>query len=116
MDNYIRADGKIQIIRWGEVCLALIKKLPTGLKKAKTDVVMTGSSNNPHIVRNCDIYFKKESDYIFGYLKAKQGNKFLHPQHGKGKNRMKEFSVKGKYYQLVVQNEQTHEGLKVVED
>jgi len=116
MDNYKRANGKIQIIRWGEVHLALIKKLPTGLKKAKTDVVMTGSSNNPHIVRNCDIYFKKESDYIFGYLKAKQGNKFLHPQHGKGKGGMKEFSVRGKYYQLLVQNEVKNGQLTPVQD
>ena len=75
MDNYKRANGKIQIIRWGEVHLALIKKLPTGLKKAKTDVVMTGSSNNPHIVKNCDIYFKKESDFVFGYLRARKGAK-----------------------------------------
>jgi len=115
--EYIKnKNGKIPVIRWGEVCLLPVTKLPKGLKKAKTDVVMTGSSNNPHIVRNCDVYFKKESDYIFGYLKANKGNKFFHREHGKGKGTMKEFSVKGKYYQLLVQNEATHEGLKVVID
>ena len=78
---------------------------------------MTGSSNNPHIVKNCDIYFKKESDFVFGYLRARKGAKLYHAEHGSKKvGGLMEAKLKVGNYQLRVQNEATHEGLKIVED
>lgn len=107
-----------KVYRHGEIGLVPVAELPKGLKKAETDVIMQGSGNNPHKVRNCEIYFKNVDQYIFGYLKANKGNALLHPQHGKyvkGKQ-LKECSLPEGVYELRRQVENTHEGLKPVID
>lgn len=116
--NYIKnSKGRIEVIRHGEVIFFPVDKLPIGLKKARTDVIMRGSGNNPHTVVNADLYFKKEDDFVFGYLKAKKGTKLYHKEHGLKKvNGLMEAPLKAGCYQLRVQNEKTHQGLKVVTD
>lgn len=116
--NYIKnSKGKIEVTRHGEICFFPIDKLPTGLKKAHTDVIMRGSGNNPHTFINGSLYLKKEDDFVFGYFKAEKGCRLYHPQHGiKKVGGLMEAPLKIGNYQLLVQNEQTHRGLKVVED
>lgn len=107
-----------KVYRHGEVHFVFINSLPEGLTKAKTDVIMNGSGGNDHIIKNADIFFKEENNFIFGYLHAKKGNKLLHVEHGKTVkgSRMKECSLPEGYYQLRRQVEYTNEGMKPVID
>jgi hypothetical protein len=108
---------KIKAIRHGEILFVPVKSLPRGLKKAITNVIMRGSGDNPHIAKNVDLYFKKEGDYVFGYLRAKRGAKLYHKEHGiKKVNGLMEAPLKAGYYQLRQQVEKTNEGLRPVQD
>lgn len=108
---------KLKVLRHGEILLVPVNKLPKGLKQADTDILMKGSGDNPHIVENCEIYFIKENDYVFGYLKAKKNAKLLHKRHGiKKVGNIMEAPLKEGYYQLRRQVEATNEELKPVID
>jgi hypothetical protein len=106
------------LIRHGDLALISVTNLPEGLKKAKTDVIMTGSHGNNHKSVNCDLYFKNENQFVFGYLVAKKGAKLLHLDHGVKKNgKYKETKeLKEGIYQLRRQFEDTHSGMKQVID
>lgn len=108
---------KIKAVRHGEILLVPVKSLPRGLKKATTNVIMNGSGGHDHTVSNADLYFKKDGDYIFGYLRAKRGAKLYHKEHGLKKvNGLMEAPLKAGYYQLRQQVEKTNEGLRPVQD
>ncbi len=108
---------KTDNIRHGDLALVKVDKLPTGLTKAKTNVLMTGSHNNDHSVTNCDVYFKNEDRFVFGYLKANKGAELLHIDHGKGKkNQIKKAPLPVGVYQMRKQHEETHQGLTPIID
>lgn len=72
---------KTQAIRHGEILLKVIEKLPEDLELSKSKIIMQGSHNNAHSIDKGELYFKKDGDYIFGYLVAKNTT-LLHPEHG----------------------------------
>ena|SRR3990167_6142297 len=98
--------------RHGEVMLVKIPKLPKGLEASKERVFMVGSHGNNHAIDKGTIYFKKENDYVFGYLKAKDTN-LLHPEHSDKTGVAK---IKDGVYELRKQQEFTPEGLVPVID
>jgi hypothetical protein len=103
---------KKQAYRHGEICLVKIDKLPKGLTLSKGKVLMVGSHNNSHTIDKGKIYLKKDGDYIFGYLVAKDTT-LLHAEHGDKKGRAK---IKDGIYELRKQNEYTPQGLIPVKD
>lgn len=108
---------KQYFLRHGDLLLYAVTSLPTGLTKAKTSVIMTGSGGNDHIAVNCDIYFKGVDQFIFGYLKAKKGAVLRHLEHGKNKvNGMMEAKLKVGVYEMRKQHSETHEGMKPIID
>ena len=110
---------KTKAYRHGEIALRPIKALPNGLEKAKTDVIAEGSSGaNPHKVLNGELYFKNVDQFVFGYLVIKKGGRLLNNRHGdivSGKQ-LKEAIIPEGIYELRHQNEETHEGMRVVVD
>ena len=108
---------KIKVWRHGEILFVPVKQLPQGLKKTDTNVIMRGSGDNPHTVRNADIYFKEEDTFVFGYIVTRKGNKLIHPTHGDKKvNGKMECSLPVGIYQLRRQIEDTNKGMKPVVD
>lgn len=108
---------KTVYLRHGDLALVPIKSLPEGLKKAKTNIIMTGSHNNDHKAINCDIYFKDIDQFVFGYLVAKKGAKLLHPDHGDKKDKgLKEAKLPVGVYELRKQHQETHTGMVPVID
>lgn len=103
---------KQQVYRHGEVALVKVEALPAGLEIAKTKVFMVGSHEHNHSIDKGEIYFKKESDFIFGYLVAKNTS-LLHPEHSPNVGDAK---VPDGIYKLIKQNEYTPEGLIPVID
>jgi len=101
----------MKYIRHGDITFVKINKLPTGLKKSKGNLIEKGSHGNDHTAVNCDIYFKKEGDFIIGYLKAKTGAKLYHVEHSP-----KGVAIKSGIYEIRKQLEVTHEGMKPVID
>ena len=67
--------------RHGEIGLFQIEKLPKGLKKSESKIIMQGSHGNSHSIDNGELYFKNVDNYIFGYLVAKN-TKLQHFEHG----------------------------------
>lgn len=72
--------NKKQCYRHGEIILVKINKLPKGLKVSNSKELIIGSHSNSHTIDNGKIYFKKEGEYIFGYLVAKNTS-LLHSEH-----------------------------------
>jgi hypothetical protein len=106
---------KLKCYRHGEICLLPIKKLPKGLKESKDKVLIQGSHGNSHSVDNGKIYFSKESEFVFGYLVAKNTN-LLHEEHGKGNGAIKKAKLPDGIYQLIKQQEFTPSGLVPIVD
>ena len=101
--------------RHGEILFVKITKLPTGLKQAQTDTLMVGSNNNPHTFKGGKFYKEEVGDYIFGYFQVKD-TKLYHPEHGKGKGKLKVAKLPDGNYELRRQVEFTPEGLRPVID
>jgi len=99
--------------RHGEIALVKVDSLPEGLELSKSKVIMVGSHNNSHTIDRGELYFKKEGDFSFGYLVAKNTS-LLHPEH-KEKNG-KSCRIEDGVYQLIKQNEFTPEGLVPIID
>jgi hypothetical protein len=102
-------------IRHGDLGLVSTKSIPRGLKETQTKILMTGSGGNHHSIDQGKVYLKDEGDFIIGYLKAKDTT-LLHPEHGKGKGALKKVKIKDGIYQLLKQQEVTHEGMTPVID
>jgi hypothetical protein len=99
--NYILKNNKKQAWRHGEIIGVLINKLPDGLELSKSKVIMVGSHSNSHTIDKGELYFKKEGDYVFGYLVAKNTT-LLHPEHGDKNGRAK---IADGIYKLIKQND-----------
>lgn len=103
---------KQKAYRHGEVLLVKVEKLPKGLESSKEKVFMVGSHGNNHAIDNGKIYFKKEDEFVFGYLEAKNTN-LLHPEH---KDKSGGAKIEDGFYKLIKQQEFTPEGLVPVQD
>lgn len=101
-----------QAYRHGEILLVKTDKLPEGLEKSKTNIIMVGSHGNSHTIDNGDLYFKKENDFVFGYLVAKKTS-LLHPEHSP---KVGDAKIEDGVYQLIKQQEHTPDGLVPVID
>ena len=95
--------------RHGEIGLFQIDKLPKGLKKTKTNVLMKGSHANSHTFDNGEIYLTNDGQ-LFGYLVAKD-TKLFHPEHSP-----KGCKIKDGIYKLIKQQEYTPDGFVPVLD
>lgn len=95
-------------IRHGDLALIPVKELPEGLKKSNVKVLIKSSGGNPHSIDRGEVYFKNVNEYVFGYLIAKNTT-LKHKEHGNQK-------LADGVYELRRQNEDTHEGMRVVED
>ena len=73
---------------------------------------MSGSHGNSHSIDNGTLYFKKENDFVFGYLVAKNTN-LLHPEH---KDETGKAKIEDGVYQLIKQQEFTPQGLVPIID
>ena len=96
--------------RHGEIALIGIKKLPRGLKKTNTNVLMAGATGNSHAFDNGSVYFitkTEENPYLIGYFVAKNTN-LLHPEH---KDETGGAKIADGVYELRKQQEFTPEGL-----
>lgn len=98
--------------RHGEIGLHQIKALPKGLERANTKVFMTGSHGHNHSISSGDLYLKKDGDYVFGYLVAKNTS-LLHPEHSPN---MGDAKIEDGVYELRKQQEYTPDGLVPVID
>ena len=109
--------NKLKNYRHGDLALIGIKKLPRGLKRAKTKVIIQSSGGNAHSIDNGTVYFKDVDEYVFGYLAAKNTSLY-HKEHGKkGTNKsLKVAKIDDGIYELRHQNEKTHEAMRRVED
>ena len=103
---------KTKAYRHGEVVLAKIDTLPKGLTPSKETIFMTGSHGNHHAIDQGTLYFKKEDNFVFGYLEAKNTS-LLHPEH---KDKSGLTKIEDGYYKLIKQQEYTPEGLIPVID
>ena len=110
--NMNKQTDKIKCVRHGEVALCRIDKLPEGLTPSKEKVFMVGSHGNNHSIDNGTLYFKKEGEFVFGYLKAKNTN-LLHPEH---KDKSGKASIEDGFYELRKQQEWVADGLKPIVD
>lgn len=105
-------------VRHGDLCLIGVDKLPDGLKAAKTNVLMTGSGGNDHVVQGGTVYPVEGQSFVIGYLVAKKGTQLLHPDHGvpiTGSN-LRVASIPAGTYELRRQSEDTHAGFRPVID
>src|SRR5574337_1208116 len=101
-------------IRHGDLGLFQIDKLPDGLKASKSNVLMTGSGGNDHVVKEGTVYPVEDEPFIIGYLVANSGAKLLHPDHGKKAkgSGMRKVTVPAGIYELRRQIEDTHQGMR----
>ena len=101
---------KKQAYRHGEILLVKIDKIPKSLKENTSKIIMQGSHGNSHSIDTGKLYFKKEGNYVFGYLVAKNTN-LLHVEHGVGSGSLKKAKIEDGIYQLIKQQEYTPDGL-----
>ena len=104
--------------RHGDLALVSIERLPEGLTASKSKVLMTGSGGNDHIFTDGTFYPKAYGQTV-GYLDAPNGSTLLHPNHGeivgKGK-KLRVAEIEVGVYTCIKQIEQTHDGMRPVED
>jgi len=104
-------------IRHGDLALIGVDKLPDGLKAAKTNVLMTGSGGNDHVVKGGTVYPVEGQPFVIGYLVANEGAELHHPDHGKAvKGKLRLVSIPEGIYELRRQVEESHQGMRPVVD
>ena len=101
--------------RHGDLCLLGIEKLPNGLSKSKTNILLAGNTGNNHSFDNGVFYEKKEGEYILGYFVAKNTT-LLHNDHGEVKGNTRTAKIEDGIYEVRGQVEKSHEGLTPVVD
>ena len=112
-----KGEEKGRNYRHGDLALIGIDKLPEGLKKSSSKVLMTGSGGNDHSFDNGEFYPHQEQPNIIGYFVANNTTLF-HAEHGKvvkGK-KLRKAKIQDGNYQLRGQIEDTHSGMKPVID
>ena len=104
--------------RHGDLCLIGANKLPDGLKAIKSNVLMTGSGGNDHVVKGGTIYPVENQPFIVGYLVASGGAKLLHLDHGKvvKGGGLRSVSIPEGVYELRRQHEESHDSMRPVVD
>lgn len=96
--------------RQGDICGLPVDNLPEGLEQSKTNVLLQeGSGGNPHTFKGGQFY-PLAKDNVLGYLVADK-TKIFHVEHNP-----KGDLIQDGVYQIIRQNEDTHEGLKPVID
>ena len=71
---------KTKVYRHGEIAIIPMKKLPVGIEVSSSKVFATGQHGHNHSIDNGKLYFKKDGEYIFGYLVA-DNTSLLHEEH-----------------------------------
>lgn len=105
-----------QLYRHGDLCLIMIEKLPEGLKKSSTKVLLGGNDGHEHSFDAGSFYPKVEGEFIRGYLVAKNTT-LSHVDHGEGaKGTALKAKIADGVYEVRGQVEKTHEGMKKVID
>jgi len=109
--------NKIKGYRHGEIAFVKIAKLPEGLAKSESKVIIEGSHKNSHSINQGEIYIIKVNEFVFGYLVAKN-TKLLHLEHGKiiKGQELREASIPNGVYELRKQQEFINNELKPVID
>ncbi|MDZ4228268.1 MAG: hypothetical protein U1E54_03405 [Candidatus Levybacteria bacterium] len=106
----------IKGIRQGDLAFIKIQKLPVGLKKSDSNIILlSGSGGNAHSFTGGAFYPKVEGEFIIGYLKTKD-TVLLHKEHGEGKGELKKAKIDDGLYAVRRQVEMTHEGMRQVID
>lgn len=103
--------------RHGDLGLVGVCEFPTGLKRSTSKILMTGSGGHNHTFDHGEFY-PKQDGLIIGYLVANNKTRLYHPEHGKvikGKE-LREAKIEEGIYELRRQQEETHDGMKPVED
>ena len=101
--------------RHGEICFVKIDKLPNGLKKENSKIIVKGSHGHDHTFDTGKLYFKKENDFVIGYF-VSENTTLFHEEHGEGKGLLKKAKLPNGIYEIRKQQEYTPEGLKPVID
>lgn len=104
-----------KIYRHGDIALVPIEKLPEGLTKSKSKIIIKSSGGNPHSIDKGEIYFKDVNQFVFGYLVAKNTT-LLHPEHGIGEGELRKAVIEDGVYEIRRQQEGRHEGMTPVID
>jgi hypothetical protein len=103
--------------RHGDLGLIGVSELPTGLKKSDSKILMNGSGGHNHTFDHGEFYPHNDG-LVIGYLVANNRTRLYHPEHGKVINgkELREAKITGGIYELRRQQEDTHDGMKPVED
>lgn len=107
----------MKVFRHGDLGLVDVGSLPEGLKKSNTKILMKGSGGHDHTFDHGEFYPTKKG-LVIGYLVSNNRTRLYHPEHGKvikGKD-MREANIPAGIYELRRQQEDTHDGMKPVED
>ena len=103
--------------RHGDMALIRIEKLPEGLIKSDSKVLMTGSGGNDHTYNVGEFYPKVVDNFIFGYFVAYTETKLFHLEHGcKKTSELKEMPFRADVYMLKKQNAYINGQMKPVID
>ena len=104
-------------IRHGDMALIGVEKLPEGLTASRSNILLTGSGNNPHTVDR-GTFYPDQNGQVVGYLVADDKCRLFHPDHGQEvtKSDSREVTVPKGIYAVRRQIEDTHEGMRAVED
>lgn len=107
----------MEVFRHGDLGLVGVVSLPNGLKKSSSKVLMNGSGGHNHTFDHGEFY-PAGKGLVIGYLAANNRTRLYHPEHGKavkGKD-LREAKIPAGIYELRRQQEDTHDGMKPVED
>ena len=98
------------------MALIAVDALPEGLLPSESKVLLVGRGGNPHSFTN-GTFYDDEDGQVVGYLVAEQGCKLLHRDHGaESGGPLREAEIPPLIYQVRRQAEETHEGMRPVED
>jgi hypothetical protein len=103
--------------RHGDLALIEVESLPNNIKESESKILMTGSGGHDHTFDH-GTFYPKQDGLVIGYLVANNRTRLYHPEHGKvveGKN-LREANIAAGIYELRRQQEDTHDGMKPVED
>lgn len=103
--------------RHGDLALIEVESVPSDIKESTSKILMTGSGGHNHTFDH-GAFYPSENGLAIGYLVANNRTRLYHPEHGKvveGKN-LREANIAAGIYELRRQQEDTHDGMKPVED
>jgi hypothetical protein len=110
---------KVRNIRHGDMALIAIDAIPKVLEDllpSESKVLLVGRNGNAHSFTN-GTFYDDEDGQVVGYLVAEPGCKLLHRDHGSETGgTLREAEIPPLIYQVRRQAEETHEGMRPVED